>query len=623
MVDQGVHQRRGGLFVLSLVVLALFASVRAGTEVLTPHAIENVTWPLWQPRAIAVHQGNARFSLPTTMASSRTLVIVSALAKSGRSFPMRLSARATTQAIEPELVPEPLRNTAKLQAPALPPIPDPVDRMPPRVRTFHLLVREGDVTSVSNYQALRGELRAVGERIQVYVDDHDLPVVKPDVLRDLVATFDDQIFPKAATSLGMAYDSDGDGRFTVFMTSWLTRLGGGKHAVDGFVRSADLDMRCAAPYSNHGDMMYLSTALTAGPHLRTVLAHEYTHAIAFSTPARLASHGVEEEDWLDEGLAHLAEDLHDFSRSNLDYRVSAFLTNPERYRLVVEDYYADDLFRSHGNRGATYLFLRWCLDRFGPQLLPALLHSNLRGAASLEAATGLPFAELYREWSTALFLSGLEPEPRLDRSYRTLNLRAPFDDWELAGPRPVSVTPGGVPNAWEAYGTTSHYVVVEGATTGAVEIQITGVPEAEMQVTAVRLPDDLAGVELSVDWQPSGSQEVQVTSRVSERRGSAVRLSSLSWEPVVPAVDPHSAPYRRGGIDMLGIASRFGTSALPAGGRLQSRPIALPSAASRTGPLIFKVVGTDDQGRRIAGWAELPMAAPPQAAGLEDEVLTR
>ena len=53
----------------------------------------------------------------------------------------------------------------------------------------------------------------------------------------------------------------------------------------------------------------------------------------------------------------LVEDALGFSRSNIDYRVVAFLANPERYRLVVDDYYAADLFRSHGNRGATYLFL--------------------------------------------------------------------------------------------------------------------------------------------------------------------------------------------------------------------------------------------------------------------------
>src|SRR5207248_10293264 len=129
-----------------------------------------------------------------------------------------------------------------------------------------------------------------------------------------------------------------------------------------------------------------------------------------TTAARDAHQPVtEEEGWLDEGLAHLVEDLHGFSRTNVDYRASAFLSDPCRYRLVVDDYYAADLFRSHGNRGAAYLFLRWCADRFGPGLVPALVRSGRQGVANLEAVTGAAFDDLYRGWSVALFMTGLDP----------------------------------------------------------------------------------------------------------------------------------------------------------------------------------------------------------------------
>ncbi len=312
------------------------------------------------------------------------------------------------------------------------------------------MIADGDALSASNYLAVEGRLRAVGHRVQVYVDARDGEAVGPEVLRDLVETFDDRVFPVASTTYGTARDVDGDGRFTVLMSSWLEGLSGGRYAVDGFVRGADLDPNLSSPFSNRCDMMYLNAALKAGPHLRTVLAHEYTHA-AIYTAKTFAGPGGErlggdEEGWLDEGLAHLAEDLHGFSRTNLDYRVSAFLSRPERYRLVVEDYYAADLFRSHGNRGGTYLFLRWCADRFGPGLLPALVRSPTRGMANLEAATGVPFAELYRQWSVALFLSGLEPgRAAAADGFCSLDVRGPFDDWELAGPRAARVAPGGRP----------------------------------------------------------------------------------------------------------------------------------------------------------------------------------
>src|SRR5262249_3649941 len=296
-----------------------------------------------------------------------------------------------------------------------------------------------------------------------------------------VATFDRRVFPTAATTFGRARDVDGDGRFTVLMSNWLNRLAGGRHAVDGYVRAADFDAALASPFGNRCDMMYLSSSLECGPHLRTFLAHEYTHEVTLCAKAftvadlganALATIGsasrphLEEEGWLDEALAHLVEDLHGFSRSNLDYRISAFLSQPVRYRLVVEDYYTADLFRSHGNRGGTYLFLRWCADRYGSSLLPTLIHSHRRGTANLEAATGSSFSDLYRDWSVMLFLSGLDPRAKLTGSFRSLDIRGTCEGWELAGPRSFPLTPGGPDQTWAAVGTSSHFTVVGASESG-------------------------------------------------------------------------------------------------------------------------------------------------------------
>ncbi len=81
-----------------------------------------------------------------------------------------------------------------------------------------------------------------------------------------------------------------------------------------------------------------------------------------------------------------------------------------------------------------------------------------------------------------------------------------------------------------------------------------------------------------------------------------MRLSAIAWEPLVPAADPHAPGFRRDGLDMAGIAAAFGTSALPARGRLRSRPIPMADAP---GPIVVKAVGTDAAGRRVAAWAEI------------------
>ena len=232
-----------------------------------------------------------------------------------------------------------------------PPLP-----APPPLKVFHLFTGDQDFHDTAAYTAVVGVLRAVGRHCQVYVDraHTDLRGLQP-TIDDAVRTFDEQVYPVAQRRLGQALDVDRDGRFTILFTSWLDRLQRGTVSLGGFVRGSDFYRDMAAPFGNRCDAMYLNTNLKPGPHLRTVLAHEYTHAVVFSEHVfgdylPVASR-QDEESWLNEALAHVVEELHGHSWTNLDYRVSAFLSRPERYRLVVEDYYAADLFRSHGNRG--------------------------------------------------------------------------------------------------------------------------------------------------------------------------------------------------------------------------------------------------------------------------------
>ena len=72
-----------------------------------------------------------------------------------------------------------------------------------RERVFHMLVRDGDVYSPSNYIAVPAVLRGVGRRIQVYVAREDLDSVGAEAVSDIINTFDNRIFP-----LDVELDSD-------------------------------------------------------------------------------------------------------------------------------------------------------------------------------------------------------------------------------------------------------------------------------------------------------------------------------------------------------------------------------------------------------------------------------
>ena len=606
-------------FLIALLVMVL-VGVQAGTNDRHPVALTHQVWRSGVPVPVSVRDGKARFWLPVAESGSEVLVVVSALACSPGPYAIRLETANAPEAGLPDQVAYPSLRPRRSHSFRPDPTREPASGLPPLKRSFSLMVRDGDIASASNYLAVQGVLRAVGKRVQVYVASEDLDRVEPDLLKDLVATFDDRIFPVAAASVGLARDVDGDGRFTILLSSWLNRLGNGRNAVDGFVRVSDLDLTYSAPFGNRCDMMYLSTNLEPGPHLRTVITHEYMHAVVFSGKCGqgpgVRPVVVEEEGWLDEALAHLAEDQQGFSRSNIDYRISAFLSQPERYQLVVEDYYAANLFRSHGNRGSTYLFLRWCVDQYGPDLMPALIHSRLRGTANLEDATGCSFAELFRRWSVALFMSGLDPasKPVPCGVYRSVDMRNPLEDWELAGPRTTYVASGGPADCWSAAGTSSHFVVVRGGSSPAVEVMVSGPPEAQIQVTAVPLPAGMARLELAAKATRASDGDLRLRATIREQNQQPVRLTALAWEPLIPPADSQLQEFRHGQLDMLGIASSFGTSALSGGAALRSKEIRLKGVHPGTGPLIVKLVGTDDKGRRVAAWWEVDNPDPETEA---------
>ena len=369
---------------------------------------------------------------------------------------------------------------------------------------------------------------------------------------------------------------------------------------------ADLDTAYRPPFGNQCDMMYLNASLKAGPHLRTVVAHEYMHAALFSQRTlrarRTGRPVLEEEGWLDEALAHLAEDLNGFSTSNIDYRVSAFLTCPEVYQLVVDDYYTADLFRSHGSRGSTYLFLRWCADRYGMDLVTRLVHSRLerggqsRGSHRLDVRRSVPTLVagiVLDRPATRPVMNG----PRGRTGSRSINMRAPCEEWELAGPRFTRALADGKAGRWSALGTSSHFVVVESSPTGAVEIEVAGPTEAEIQVTVVPLGADLPRLDLAVSKFQGPGGELRLRARVNERNGVPVRLSALSWEPLTPRAQP---AFGRFSLWTAGYAGRGGDvrncRRCPAAGELRSQPISLPGVSPRSGPLAVKVVGTDEKG---------------------------
>ncbi|MGQ0634404.1 MAG: hypothetical protein ACT4QC_07335 [Planctomycetaceae bacterium] len=280
------------------------------------------------------------------------------------------------------------------------------DSAPATQRSFFLHVADTSLEDPGGYVAVSTRLVDEGHQVRIYLDRQvetgDLP---QNLISNLRQCLDDLVLPFCGRLIGPVRDVDDDGKLAVVLTPWLGRLQGGRSQAQGFVRSADFSHALPAPFSNQADVLYLNTHLPQGAALETLLVHEVTHAASISLrePAdERPSAFPPEHDWLSEGIAHVAENLYGGDWSNLGDRVERFLEDPACCPLAVRDYYRAGLWRDPGCRGATFLFLRWCVDACGPDLLRRLVQSPTTGVDNVEFCSGTRFAALYRQFTLAL-----------------------------------------------------------------------------------------------------------------------------------------------------------------------------------------------------------------------------
>jgi hypothetical protein len=278
--------------------------------------------------------------------------------------------------------------------------------------------------------------------------------------------------------LGPCEDEDRDGRFAFLFTSSLAGLGKGEGMVEGLFRATDLDDRMPRPFGNGCDLIYLNPAIRGGGHLEAVVAHEYAHAAYASRKKQTAGDDSHEDNWLDEAVAHVVEDLATGERSNIDYRVREYLEDSGRFGLVVADYYRAGLFRSHGHRGAAYLFLRWCVERDGRGVLRALAESRETGTGAVEEVMGSEFDSLYREWACELTNRGMSNNA--GSPFAGIDLLGTFGSIELEGVKPEKIGDAKA-REWWLPATATKVVEFEGEED--VEVLIEAREGAGLQVT--------------------------------------------------------------------------------------------------------------------------------------------
>ena len=303
-------------------------------------------------------------------------------------------------------------------------------------KTFKVL---NSITSTSSCVDVTASARCVGDNVVFYVDnsiegtDSDLSASDMD---ELCENFD-SIAAEEQDLLGDLSDKDGDGKLNVLMTKQVNRLGSlGGGIITGYFYAGDLYTESGSnPCTNYGEIIYTMVPDPSGEHgtaisnsfamsnlLPAVLPHELQHAISYNQHV-FVNGGAPEENWLNEGMSHLMEDLMGYNVENPS-RYAMYLSSPSSYGLVTQA--SPNLME----RGAAYLFLRFLYEQAadGDAFLRNLIDTSSLGVDNLEAAFDgsedfNDFSELVSRWVVALAMTdrGISSDRRYTYKERTFN----------------------------------------------------------------------------------------------------------------------------------------------------------------------------------------------------------
>ena len=285
------------------------------------------------------------------------------------------------------------------------------------------------------------------------------------------AAFDTLVFPLDSTNFGAPTDIDNNQRVILFFTravNELTPPNAGFY-VGGFFFSRDLFPTTPSsgvsgcPASNFAEMFYMLAPDRDGvvnQNVRTIdfvrsvalatLAHEFQHLINASRHLYVNGSSAFEDTFLDEGLAHVAEELAFYRSSglrphqNLTYaminsspsiqvafdnfaaanfrRFDEYLSDPQ-----ANSPYADNAFIP--TRGAIWSFLRYAADRRGSSESEMWFQlanppTNVHGIGNITRSVTPDLAGWVRDWTIANYADDFVPDLASVDTHQSWNLRS-------------------------------------------------------------------------------------------------------------------------------------------------------------------------------------------------------
>ena len=291
--------------------------------------------------------------------------------------------------------------------------------------SFRVGVGENLVVNCNNPTMVTGEVRYAGEHFTIVEDlqfhsQPDSDRFSAEEFETIGRQLDEVVYPVDVAYFGEPADIDDNGTVFALITAEVNKLtpAGEESVVAGFFLARDLTTRSSCAASNEGEVLYLvgpdpdedygsDISLSfANALARSTVAHEFAHLLNTQQRVTLGRgniFGDREVAWLDEALAHLAEEIAGLraaglgTRENLDLemitsgeeqlsiynhfhivnqiRLGRFLRggcptpdpNGPAATRVLGDAAGDDPggVESLAFRGFAYGFARWLGDQFG------------------------------------------------------------------------------------------------------------------------------------------------------------------------------------------------------------------------------------------------------------------
>jgi hypothetical protein len=305
------------------------------------------------------------------------------------------------------------------------------------------------------------------------------------------ARFDTLVYPLDVTNFGAPTDIDKNSKVILLFTGAVNALTPPKSSsyVGGFFFGRDLFPTDTTPEfgpgcagSNYGEMFYLlapdpTGAINNNPRptdfvdsvTTSVIAHEFQHLINASRRMYITPNVQDfEENWLDEGLAHVAEELLFYRESGLTPRSNITLntlkstntiryafnrdqsSNTGRYGSFLEAPSDNSPFRGDDSletRGATWDLLRYLADRKAGSgtgsdaaTWQALVNTARVGIANLGAVFGSDLAARVRDWNVSHYTDDLVAGAASEYQQPSWNYHDIFPGLQGGGAYPLKVT---------------------------------------------------------------------------------------------------------------------------------------------------------------------------------------